>query len=398
MAFRTFTGLIVSLLLSLSAWADDQSAWSGLARNAPTGTRAWTAGDEIQINPSRPDQYTVVKGDTLWEISGKFLTHPWQWPELWSHNTQIKNPHLIYPGDTLYFSVVNGKPQLNLSRSDLTPQAQYQPSPHSPCVLKEEDYKHGRKDFAVSEAGKVLPCIRETDLKQAIRLIPTETIASYLASPKVVDENELGNAPYVVGFAGEHIIVGTGDRVYVRSITDSKNLSHTIYRPGSAYVSPENGEILGYEAQYIADASLQQPGDPATLAITKADREIRTGDRIMAHTEEELALTYFPRPPEQSIKGSIISVLGGVSQIGRYNVVVIDKGTTDGLLAGHELNIYKTGKIVGDEYSPIKNDAVNLPDEVAGALMVFRPFERVSYALVMKATQAIHVLDKVKTP
>lgn len=397
MAFRTLTGLIVSLLISLSVWADDQSAWSGLARKAPTEARAWTARDEIQINPSHPDQYTVVKSDTLWDISGKFLTHPWQWPELWSHNAQIKNPHLIYPGDTIYFSMVNGKPQLSLSRNEI-PQPQAQATPNSPCVLREEDYKNGRKNFAVSEDGKVLPCIRETNLKQAIRLIPTEVIASFLTSPKVVDANELNNAPYVVGFAGEHIIVGTGDRVYVRSITESKNLSHTIYRPGSAYISPENGEILGYEAQYIADASLQQPGDPATLAITKADLEIRTGDRIMPNAEEDIALNYFPRPPEQSIKGSIISVLGGVSQIGRYSVVVIDKGTADGLLVGHELDIYKRGKVVRDDYSPIKNDAVNLPDEVAGTVMVFRPFERVSYALVMKATQALHVLDKVKTP
>jgi len=397
MAFRTLTGLIVSLLLSLSAWADDQSAWSGSARKAPTGARAWTARDEIQINPSHPDQYTVTKGDTLWEIAGKFLTHPWQWPELWSHNTQIKNPHLIYPGDTLYFSTINGKPQLSLSRSDL-PQAQTQSNTNAPCVLKEEEYKHGRKEFAVSEDGKVLPCIRESKLEQAIRLIPTANIASYLTSPKVVGEDELNNAPYVLDFAGEHLIIGIGDRVYVRSITETDTLSHTIYRPGSAYVSPESGEILGYEAQYIAEASLQQPGDPATLAITKADREIRIGDRIMPAIEEELALNYFPHPPEESIKGSIISVLGGVSQIGRYNVVVIDKGTADGLLAGHELDIYKAGKIVRDNYSPIKNDAVNLPDEIAGTLMVFRPFERVSYALVMKATQALHVLDKVRTP
>ncbi len=372
MAFRTLTGLIAFLLFSLNVWAD-----------------------ELKINPSHPDQYTVVKGDTLWELSGKFLTHPWQWPELWSHNTQIKNPHLIYPGDTLYFSMVNGKPQLSLSRSEL-PQAQT--TPNSTCVLKEEDYKYGRKNFAVSEDGKVLPCIREADLKQAIRLIPTETIASYLTSPKVVDENEFNNAPYVVGFAGEHIIVGIGDRIYVRSITEQNNLSYTIYRPGSAYISAETGEILGYEAQYIADASLQQPGDPATLAITKANLEIRAGDRIMPNVEQDVALNYFPRPPEQSIKGSIISVLGGVSQIGRYNVVVIDKGAADGLLVGHELNIYKSGKIVSDAYSPIKNDVVNLPDEVAGTLMVFRPFERVSYALVMQADQALHVLDKVKTP
>jgi hypothetical protein len=373
MAFRTLTGLIVSILISLNAWAD-----------------------EIQINPSHPDQYTVVKDDTLWDISGKFLTHPWQWPELWSQNSQIKNPHLIYPGDTIYFSMVSGKPQLSLSRSELTqpPQA----APNSPCVLREEDYKHGRKDFAVAEDGKLLPCIRETNLKQAIRLIPTETIASYLSSPKVVSENELGNAPYVVAFAGEHVIAGTGDRIYVRSITEPKSLSYTIYRPGKTYISPENGEILGYEAQYIADSSLQQAGDPATLIITKVASEVHTGDRIMPNAEQDIALNYFPRPPEQSVKGSIISVLGGVSQIGRYNVVVLDKGTVDGLLVGHELNIYKSGRVIRDAYSPIKNDTVNLPNEVAGTLMVFRPFERVSYALVMKATQALHVLDTVKTP
>lgn len=395
MAFRTLTGLVASLLISLSAWADDQSAWSGLARNAPTGTRAWSARDEIQVNPSHPDQYTVVKGDTLWEISGKFLKHPWQWPELWGRNSQIKNPNLIYPGDTIYFSIVDGKPQLSLSRSELPPA---QTNPNSPCVLKEEDYKHGRKDFAVSEDGKLLPCIRETNLKQAIRLIPVETIASYLSSPKVVAEDELANAPYVVAFAGEHIIAGTGDHVYVRAINDSKKPAYTIYRPGKTYIDAESGEILGYEAQYIADSSLQQPGDPATLAVTKAAGEIRTGDRVMPNVEEDIALNYFPRPPEQSVKGSIISVLGGVSQIGRYSVVVIDKGTADGLLVGHELDIYKSGKVVRDDYSPVKSDTVTLPDEVAGTLMVFRPFERVSYALVMKATQALHVLDKVKTP
>ncbi len=372
MAFRTFTGLIVSLFISLSISAD-----------------------EISLNPSHPNQYTVVKGDTLWELSGKFLTHPWQWPQLWSSNAQIKNPHLIYPGDTLYFSIVNGKPQLSLNRSE---QARTEAIPNSPCVLNEKDYKNGRQNFAVSEDGKVLPCIRETNLKQAIRLIPTENIASFLTSPKVVDENELDTAPYVVDLAGEHLIAGTGDRVYVRSINESNNLSYTIYRPGSAYISPDSGDILGYEAQYIADASLQKPGDPATLAITKSAREIRTGDRIMPNADQDIALNYFPRPPDLSIKGSIISVLGGVSQIGRYNVVVIDKGTADGLLAGHELDIYKRGKPVKDAYSPIRNDLVTLPDEIAGTLMVFRPFERVSYALVMKATQALHVLDKVKTP
>jgi len=368
MAFRTIVGFIVPFLLSISAWAD-----------------------EIQINPSHPDQYTVVEGDTLWDISGKFLTHPWQWPELWSYNSQIENPHLIYPGDTVYFSIVNGKPQLSLSRDP------NMATKLSPCVI-EVNSAHARTDFPVTEEGKLEPCIRETPLKQAIKLIPSDAIERFLTSPRVVSQNELNEAPYVIGFAGEHLLAGTGDKVYARSITEPKSLSYTMYREGDTYVRPETGEILGYEAQFIANTTLQQEGDPATLYINQANREIRIGDRLMPDPEEEVTLNYFPRPPEDSIKGSIISVFDGVSQIGRYNVVVIDKGTSDGLLPGHELDIYQRGQVVRDSYSPVKNDAVQLPDEIAGTLMVFRPFERVSYALVMKATRAIHVLDKVQTP
>ncbi len=371
MAFRTLFVFIVSFFISINTWAE-----------------------EIQINPAHPDHYTVVKGDTLWDISGKFLNHPWQWPELWRSNSQIKNPNLIYPGDTVYFAIVNGRPQLSLSRNE----QQTQSPTDSTCILSEEDVKNGRTEFAVSKNGKLLPCIRETINKQAIELIPTESIAQFLTSPRVVAENELNNAPYVVDIAGEHLVAGTGDRVYVRSIIQPEKLAYTIYRAGSTYVSPETGENLGYEAKYIADTTLQQAGDPATLSITKSNSEIRIGDRVMPKAEEEVTLNYFPRPPEKSINGSIISVLGGVSQIGLYNVVVIDKGTKDGILAGHELAIYQNGNSIKDPYSAIKNDSVKLPDENAGTLMVFRPFERVSYALVMKATQAIHILDKVQTP
>ena len=371
MAFRTLMGLMVFFFVSINTWAE-----------------------EIQINPTHPDQYTVVKGDTLWDISGKFLNHPWQWPELWSSNSQIKNPHLIYPGDTIYFSIVNGKPQLNLTRNE----QQIYPPAYSTCVLSEEDVKNGRTHFTVSEDGKLMPCIRETVIKQAIELIPRESIAQFLTSPKVVRENELNNAPYVLDIAGEHLVAGEGDRLYVRSISQSDSPFYTVYRAGKTYTSPESGEILGYEAKYIADITLQQAGDPATLFINKSSSEIRKGDRVMPKTDDEVTLDYFPRPPEKSITGSIISVLGGVSQIGLYDVVVLDKGTKDGILTGHELAIYHKGKSINDPFSPIKNDVVKLPDEIAGSLMVFRPFERVSYALVMKATQAIHILDKVKTP
>ncbi len=371
MTMRLFSGFIIFLIFSTTIRAE-----------------------ELQINPSHPDQYTVVKGDTLWDISAKFLNHPWQWPELWKNNSQIGNPNLIYPGDTIYFSIVNGKAQLSLSRNEQA----YSPKSNGPCILKEDNLKQGRTEFRTSEDGKLLPCIRETVVTEAVSLIPSNAIAKYLTTPKVVSQNELNNSPYVIGFAGEHLLAGVGDKIYVRAINSSDNLSYTAYRAGSTYVSPETGEILGYEAKYVADAKLEQAGDPATLSIAKSNSEIRMGDRIMLSAEEDINLNYFPKPPEEKIVGSIISVLGGVSQIGQYNVVVIDKGIKDGLQTGHELDIFKRGKMARDLYTVNKDTAVKLPDEKAGTLMVFRPFERISYALVMKASQAIHVLDKIQTP
>jgi hypothetical protein len=371
MTFRSLSGFIIYFIFSATIWAE-----------------------ELQINPSHPDQYTVVKGDTLWDISAKFLNHPWQWPELWKNNSQIGNPHLIYPGDTVYFSMVNGKAQLSLSRNEQAPSYQS----NGPCVLNEDTIKHGRTEFMTSEDGKLLPCIRETTVNEAISLIPANAINKYLSTPKVVTENELNSAPYVVGFAGEHVLAGASDKIYVRAINSSDKQSYTVFRKGSPYISPDSGEILGYEGTFVADTTLEQSGDPATLLITKAITEVRMGDRLMLSAEEDLNLNYFPKPPEQKIVGSIISVLGGVSQIGQYNVVVIDKGIKDGIQTGHELDIYRRGKTTLDPYTANKDVNFKLPDEQAGTLMVFRPFERISYALVMKAKQAIHVLDKVQTP
>lgn len=350
MAFRKTFGLIFALATSLTIQAD-----------------------EIKINPAHPDRYTVAKGDTLWDISGRFLQRPAQWPEIWRVNPQIDNPNLIYPGDIITFSIIDGKPTLSLSRD-------------------------GQSDSEVSRDQKLYPRIRESKIEQPISLIPSERIAQFLTSPRVVGSDELDQAPYVVDFAGEHLIAGAGDRLYVRAIEDPKSLSYTIYRPGATFVSPETNEILGYEAKFIADTSLQAAGDPATLLISKSASEVRMGDRVMEHEDGEFTLNYFPRPPASDIKGSIITVLDGVTQIGRYNIVAIDKGIADGLEIGHVLDIYQRGDIVRDPYSQIKNDLVKLPDERAGTLMVFRTFERISYALVMEASQAIHVLDKVQAP
>jgi hypothetical protein len=341
MAFRKTVSVLFLLLFSINTWADT-----------------------LQINPNHPEQYTVVKGDTLWGVSGQFLENPWLWPQLWKHNSQIKNPDLIYPGDTLYFSMVDGKPRLSFSKN-----------------------------------VKMVPRIRQSSIEDAIKIIPTDAISQFLISPKVVGPLELEQSPYVIGFAGEHIMVGAGDKVYVKSITQPKSLSYTIYRKGEVYVSPVSQEILGYEAKYIADTTLVKAGDPATLNIIKSSREIKKGDRLIESDKAELALNFFPRPPEKQVLGSIISVFDGVSQIGQFNIVVIDKGLMDGLEAGHVLDVYQRGKIVSDRYAVDGEDnAVKLPNELAGALMVFRPFKYVSYALVLEANQAIHLLDIVQTP
>ncbi|MGR8931845.1 MAG: LysM peptidoglycan-binding domain-containing protein [Gammaproteobacteria bacterium] len=346
MLSRAMLGTIIPLLFSVSVFADT-----------------------LKINPDHPDQYTVVKGDTLWDISGKFLEHPWRWPELWRNNPQIKNPHWIYPGDRLYFSYVNGEPQLSFSPGE------------------------GNGD-----EPDLTPRIRISDVEKPIPMIPSNAISQFLTSPKVVSAEEIAQAPYVLAIADEHLVGGTGDRIYVRSITDPQGLGYTVYREGKPYIDPVTNEVLGYEALYVADTLIEKPGDPATLRVLKSNSEIRRGDRLMLSVEGGLALNYFPRPPEQPIIGSILSVMGGVTRIGQHDIVVIDKGTVDGLEVGHTLDIYQRGRLVVDQYQGNGNQMVKLPDELAGQLLVFRPFERVSYALVMKANGAIHVLDRVQTP
>jgi hypothetical protein len=349
MSFRTILKLLIPLLFSINIQAQN-----------------------IKINSHHPDQYIVVKGDTLWDISGQFLEYPWQWVEIWENNPDIKDPNLIYPGDTLAFSMDGDKPRLRVS-------------------------KRLSRSGSSNSVSKLSPQIRESPLDEAIKLIPVDAIAPFLTSPSVVNRDTLENSPYVIDFAGEHMIVGAGDRVYVRSVLSPESLSYTIYRAGETYTNHETKEILGYEAKYVADAILEKSGDPATLKIIKSNREVRKGDRLMLNNQDEVALNYFPRSPENPINGRIISVLDGVSQIGQHNIVVLDIGAADGIKVGHTFNIYHNGRSVKDPFAKQKNTMVKLPDEIAGILMVFRSFNRVSYALVMSATQSIHVHDKVRT-
>lgn len=323
------------------------------------------AADPVAVNPSHPDRYVVVKGDTLWDISGRFLRDPWRWPDVWHVNPQIANPHLIYPGDVIVMTYVNGQPMLTLERGSLV---------------------------------KLSPRVRSTPLDGAIPAIPIDAIHQFLTRPFVMDKEAMDSAPYVVAFDDEHIIGSNDIKAYVRSIDSKDNTQFDVIRPGGPYKDADSGEILGYEALFVGNGNLMRTGDPATVLLNNMEIETITGDRVIPVADEDPLETFYPKAPGQQINGSIIDVLGGVTQVGQYQIVVLDKGANDGLEAGSVLAIDRRGETIRDNISDDPKDTVTLPDEPAGLLMVFRTFPRVSFALVMDASRAIHVLDRVHNP
>ncbi len=320
------------------------------------------AAEPVALNPAHPERYTVVKGDTLWDISALFLRDPWLWPEVWYVNPQIENPHLIYPGDEILLTYRDGRPILTLNRKN-----------------------------------RLSPQVRATPIDEAIPTIPIDAIAQFLTRPFVMEENELEQAPYIVHFLDDHIIGGAGISFYARSIMQDDTLRYTIVRPGKPYKDPETEEILGYEAAFIGDADLKRTGDPAKLFIASSEMEAIIGDRLIKAEEDEPLVNFQPRAPEADIEGRIISVLNGVSQIGQYNVVVLSKGARDGLEPGHVMQILQGGEDVRDIIKG-RGETFTTPLEEAGILMVFRTFDKVSFALVLRATKPLHVLDWVRPP
>ena len=322
------------------------------------------SAQEVALNPQHPERYVVVKGDTLWDISETFLRDPWLWPEVWYVNPQIENPHLIYPGDVITLVYIDGKPQLRVQRGH-------------PTV-------------------KLSPRARATPLDRAIPTVPVDAIQQFLSKPLVLDEDALENAGYVLESADEHIVTGTGDRIYGRGMTTDYD-RYNIFEPQYPYIDPDTGELLGHRALYVGEARVERHGDPATLRLVETTREVSLGDRMLPVREEEVRSHFTPRAPETDVEGRIISVVDGVSQIGQYQVVVINRGEREGLEAGHVLTIQQAGALVEDRFAE-EREQVQLPNEDAGTLLVFRTFDKVSYGLVLEATRAIHIMDLVTSP
>jgi hypothetical protein len=243
---------------------------------------------------------------------------------------------------------------------------------------------------------KLKPRVREKGLEDAVPTIPLDAIRNFLTSPRVLAEGELEKQPYVVAQTEDRLASGAGYSLYARGIDEDEAApKYDLVRAGQEYVDPDSGEVLGYEATYLGEAQMTRYGDPSKLYVTEANREILRGDRLMPTGADRLQYHYLPRAPEEPITGKIIAVKDGVAQIGQYMVVVLNLGRQDDIEPGHVLAAMQTGKMVEDT---VEGGEIRLPDEKAGTVMVFRVFDRVSYALVMRATKAIHVLDTVTNP
>jgi LysM domain len=320
------------------------------------------------LNPSHPDTYVVQRGDTLWDIAAMFLRDPWYWPEIWQVNPQIANPHLIYPGDILSLAYLDdGRPVIQVERGG-------------------------------GGVERLSPRVRSEPLEEAIPTIPFETLRAFLARPAVLDEGQLKTLPYI--FANADGLLGSaGKDVYVRGATADAGNVFNIVHPGDELIDPDDGSVIGYEGLYVGQGRVEATGDPTTVRIIDSAREARIGDYLIDE-ENVTPVNFLPRAPEQAVDGRIISVVDGVSMIGQYQVIVINRGARHGLQPGHVLSVYRTGEVVRDKTKGRGhfNEKVRLPDTFAGTTMVFRTFDRMSYALVMEAEREIHVLDTIRNP
>ncbi len=349
------------------------------------------------LSANAPDNYTVRQGDTLWDISSLFLKNAWRWPELWGMNLDdIKNPHLIYPGQKLYLERRDGRASLR------TRQAGSGAMP--------------------TDTVRLSPRTRyETLASDALPTLKSHLIEPFLAEPVIVDENGLKTAPRIVAAQENRVLLTRGDRAYARGegatvlVDDAtqKQQAFRVFRNATPLKDPVTGEVLGYEAQYVGKAllvrgestaeSIDKAGKPrtdiipATIDIVAAKEEMRVGDRLLPEPPQQL-LSYVPRAPTTPIDARIVSVYGSaVVNAAQNQVVVINRGTRDGLQSGHVLAILKDGARLIDKTDEART-ALKLPDERNGLLMVFRTFDKLSYALVLEITDGAKVGDRLINP
>jgi nucleoid-associated protein YgaU len=343
--------------------------------------------DTVKLKPDHPERYTVVKGDTLWDIAKRFLQSPWHWPKVWKINQAIKNPHLIYPGDVILLRWVNGKPELSVLRSEKGVLSELPPEPGARAEQPAPVIQDGR-------TVKLTPRVHVESIEAAIPTIPPSAIVPFLSQPLAIGENELDNAGYITIGLDNRIALGDQSEFYARGLKDDTEYYH-IFRPGKAIRHPDSGELLAYEAIYLGDARKLESGDPTKLVVTGVKQEILPTDRLLAAARRPAMPYYYPHPPSAPVDGRVVSALNAVAEIGPYTIVGVSLGKRDGMEEGHVLRVLRH---VGEHRDPVTRNDYKLPDEESALLLIFRTYDKISYALVMSATRPVHMHDAVSTP
>lgn len=327
--------------------------------------------DELRMQDNAPDRYVVVKGDTLWDISGKFLKDPWKWPQIWNMNKEeVKNPHWIYPGDVIVLDTSSGSPRLRLLGND--------------------------KNDGMRANMKLDPRIRITQFEpQAAPAIPARAIESFLAKPLVVDEQAFKAAPRIALSPDDRVTMSTGDQAFAVGVAGSPGDQWQIFHGGKELRDPDTNELLGYEVTYAGEAVTKKVGDVSTLMVSKVVQEVSVGDRLLPKPRREY-INYVPHVPDADINGKVVSTYGGVNDAGPYTTIVINKGARDGLALGHVLFTYKAPRQILQE-SKADNGRMT-PPEKSGNLFIYRVFPKLAYGLVLNSTVPINLLDIVRKP
>ncbi len=317
-----------------------------------------------------PDSHVVVRGDTLWDISSKFLQHPWCWPKVWDMNRdQIRNPHWIYPGQVVYFDRVNGRLRLG-------------------------------KPTSGGGTVRLSPQIRSEALDQAaIPAIPAGQIEPFLSQPLVIEEDALQGTPRIVAAQEGHVFLGKGDIAYVRG--DLKDVSDfQVFRPGMPLKDPVTKKIIGYEAVYLGVLKLKKADETGasahTFTVVSSQMEMGVGDRLLPMPPTPV-MNYVPHPPEKPTEARIVSIYGGVTNAGQNQIVSVNRGANDGIDVGTVLQLYRSGEVIVDRTEG-KKDTIKLPDTQYGTMFIFRVFKSISYGLVMQVKDSVQVGDVAKSP
>jgi nucleoid-associated protein YgaU len=379
-----------ALLLSFSIWAEDTTQIPAPATASPSPAAApATTNTASLLREDHPDQYKVVKGDTLWGIASRFLKDPWMWPEIWHVNPQIANPHLIFPGDTIKLIYLEGQPRLTAVRGEAG--MAYRADSDS---LTQNGASTSSN--AVSGDQTLHPSIRVLPLEEPIPAIPLDIINPFLSGNRVVNPGLMEASPYVVQGSQSHVITGAGSELYTRGKLDPKTSVYGIFRQGKVYTDPVTKEVLGVQAIDVGTGKVKtQENDIARVDVVRSTQEVRPGDRLLINQERRVESTFFPSAPDTDVKGNIIDVEGGVTQVGAMSVVAINRGERDQLQSGNVLAIFQRGETLKD---PLTGENLKLMDERAGLMMVFVTFEKMSYALVLYADRPLHVGDNFSKP